>query len=386
MKKINILAPELPESISEATIIKWYKNINEYTIENEKLLDIETDKIVLEIYSPKNGKIIKIFKKKGDLIQSNEILGIIKKKKKKNKNKFLNNNITKKKYKKKELLNNNIIKKKYKKKKNKYFNYSPSIRRSMKKNKSLKIFKKKKNIINKIKKKSRKKKCIPMSNIRKYISKKLLKAKNNSAIVTTFNEVNMLNIINIRKKYGEVFKKKHNIKLGFMSFYVKAVVESLKKFPIINAYIDKNNIVYYKYFDISIAVSTSKGLITPILKNSDKMNIVEIENKIKELAYKGENNKLSIKELQGGNFTISNGGIYGSLLSTPIINFPQSAILGMHSIQKRAIIINNKIKIMPMMYLALSYDHRLIDGKDAINFLKNIKEIIEDHIRILLNL
>jgi 2-oxoglutarate dehydrogenase E2 component (dihydrolipoamide succinyltransferase) len=232
----------------------------------------------------------------------------------------------------------------------------------------------------------RSQKRVPMTRLRKTIANRLLEAKNSTAMLTTFNEVNMKPIMDLRKQYADVFEKKHGIRLGFMSFYVKAVTEALKRFPEVNAAIDGDDIVYHNYFDVSIAVSTPRGLVTPVLRDCDKMNLAEIEKAIKELALKGRDGKLSIDDLTGGNFTITNGGVFGSLMSTPIINPPQSAILGMHKIQDRVMVVDGKMEILPMMYLALSYDHRIIDGKESVGFLVTVKELLEDPTRILLDI
>jgi 2-oxoglutarate dehydrogenase complex dihydrolipoamide succinyltransferase (E2) component len=228
-------------------------------------------------------------------------------------------------------------------------------------------------------------KRVKMTRLRQRIAERLLESQKNTAMLTTFNEVNMQSIMLLRKKYGEIFQKKHGIRMGFMPFYVKSVVYALKKFPEINAYIDKTDIVYYKNFDINIAISTPRGLIAPVLKNADSMSMAEIEKKIQEFSIKGFENNIHINELTGGNFTITNGGVFGALLSTPIINPPQTAILGIHLIHDRPMAVNGKITILPMMYLALSYDHRLIDGKESINFLSTIKNILEDFNRILID-
>ncbi len=228
-------------------------------------------------------------------------------------------------------------------------------------------------------------KRVPMTRLRKTIATRLLEAKNSTAMLTTFNEVNMEPIMSLRKQYQEVFEKRHGIRLGFMSFYVKAVTEALKRFPDVNASIDGDDIVYHNYFDISIAVSTPRGLVTPVLKDCDKLSVAEIEKGIRELALKGRDGKLTLADMTGGNFTITNGGVFGSLLSTPIINLPQSSILGMHKIQDRPMAVNGKVEILPMMYLALSYDHRIIDGKESVGFLVTIKELLEDPTRLLLD-
>jgi len=232
----------------------------------------------------------------------------------------------------------------------------------------------------------RSQKRVPMTRLRKTIANRLLEAKNSTAMLTTFNEVNMKPIMDLRKQYADVFEKRHGIRLGFMSFYVKAVTEALKRYPEVNAAIDGDDIVYHNYFDVSIAVSTPRGLVTPVLRDCDKLNLAEIEKGIKDLALKGRDGKLAIDDLTGGNFTITNGGVFGSLMSTPIINPPQSAILGMHKIQDRVMVVDGKMEILPMMYLALSYDHRIIDGKESVGFLVTVKELLEDPTRILLDI
>ncbi|BBI01247.1 dihydrolipoyltranssuccinase [Buchnera aphidicola (Nipponaphis monzeni)] len=392
---VHIYAPELPESTINATVINWYKKKGEQVYCDEILVDIETDKIVLEVSATSNGILDKILKKKGEKILSKELLGIIHLIK--NSNEINNKLLIENKKNNSTLIKNRI--------------FSPKLRRFTKHEKlkinkvmqesdinHISVFvpnqctdKKKINDSNKylpIKQKDNTRTInrVPMSQLRKCISKRLVAATNNMAMLTTFNEVNMQSIIQLKKKYSDVFEKTHSIKLGLTSFFVKAVVEALKIFPKMNASIDGEEIIYYNYFDISIAMSTNRGLVTPVLKNVDFMNICDIEKEIKSFKLKANNKKLLIDDLTGGNFTITNGGIFGSLFSTPIINPPQTAILGLHTIQNRPIAINkNDMRILPMMYLALSYDHRLIDGEDAIKFLKKIKEIIEDYSRIILN-
>lgn len=401
---IDIHAPELPESVINATIINWYKKEGDSITSNEILADIETDKIVLEVTSPAQGIIHSILKHKGSKICSKERIGII-----------LNQQITLD-TKKNQLdinpiqqdkkINSICIQKKF---------LSPKLRRLSKSNNLISSYinkydytkldihanilkndhqMKQNNLmtsqVNNVNKENecfkRNQTRIPMSSMRKKISERLLESQKNMAMLTTFNEVNMQSIIKLRQKYKKMFEKKYKVKLGFMSFFVKAVSSALKFFPEINASIDNEDIIQYDYFDISIAISTSRGLITPVLKNVDSMRMSEIELKIKEFAIQGDTGKLQIEDLIGGNITISNGGIFGSLLSTPIINPPQSTILGMHTIKKRTMVINDNIQILPMMYLALSYDHRLIDGKQAVSFLIRIKENLEDVSRILLEI
>ena len=229
-------------------------------------------------------------------------------------------------------------------------------------------------------------KRVPMSRLRSTIAKRLVSVKQETAMLTTFNEVDMLPIKDLRKKYGAEFENEHEVKLGFMGFFVMAAVQALKKFPVVNASIDGNDVVYHGFQDIGVAVSTERGLVVPVIKDADTKSLPEIEKSILEYSEKARNGKLSIEEMQGGTFTISNGGIFGSLLSTPILNAPQTAILGMHAIQDRPVAINGDITIRPMMYLAMSYDHRLLDGKEAVTFLVSIKEQLESPERLLLNL
>ena len=229
-------------------------------------------------------------------------------------------------------------------------------------------------------------KRVPMSRLRSTIAKRLVSVKQNTAMLTTFNEVDMLPIKDLRSKYGAEFEKEHEVKLGFMGFFVIAAVQALKKFPVVNASIDGDDIVYHGFQDIGVAVSTDRGLVVPIIKDADTKSLPEIEKSILSYSEKARNGKLSIEEMQGGTFTISNGGIFGSLLSTPILNAPQTAILGMHAIQDRPVAINGEVVIRPMMYLAMSYDHRLLDGKEAVTFLVSIKEQLESPERLLLNL
>ncbi|QCI27204.1 dihydrolipoyllysine-residue succinyltransferase [Buchnera aphidicola] len=386
MNQTNILVPELPESINKATVVKWYKKIGDLVKQDEVLVDIETEKVILEVPSQVNGILIKILQSTGTIVHNKQILGYIKEIKE---NKNLKKNI--------------FFKNKIQNKKNHFEisnnqrNYlSPSLRRiiatknNLLNNSNNQDFKfnyskkKKKLLINDttLNKEHR----VPITIVRKRIAERLLRTMHNTAMLTTFNEVNMKSIIEIRKKYSVLFQEKYNVKLGLMSFFVKSVVESLKQFPSINARIDNDEIVYYKFFDINIAISTNKGLVTPILKNADKMSMADIEKKIKYFVLQGNEGKLQLSDLLGGNFTITNGGTFGSLLSTPIINPPQTAILGIHAINNRVIAIDGNIKIAPMMYIALSYDHCMIDGKEAVSFLNMIKNILEDFSRILLNI
>ncbi|CAL4321055.1 dihydrolipoyllysine-residue succinyltransferase [Buchnera aphidicola] len=386
MEEINILVPELPESINTATVIKWHKKIGEYIQEDEIIVDIETEKVILEVPSSINGMLITILKNEGDIVISKQILGKLKNIEKGSIKKLYqdidNNNQKNKKI---QDINNHIN-----------IHYSPSQRREIIKkdtnqdlssnnNIKKKDISKTKSIKNNIVT-TRNIKKVPMTVIRKRISERLLQTVKNTAMLTTFNEVNMQSILQIRNKYRNFFQKKYNIRLGLMSFFIKAVVEALKCFPIINAKIDDNQIIFYEYFDINIAIASDKGLLTPLLKDVNLMSMAQIEQKIQYFITAANAETITLEDLLSGNFTITNGGVFGSLLSTPIINPPQTAILGMHKIQDRVIVIDKKMTIAPMMYLSLSYDHRLIDGKEAIGFLKKIKNILEDFSRILLNI
>ncbi|AMA64898.1 Dihydrolipoyllysine-residue succinyltransferase component of 2-oxoglutarate dehydrogenase complex [Candidatus Arsenophonus lipoptenae] len=404
MKRIEILVPDLPESVMDAIVVNWHKKPGDQVIRDEILVEIETDKVVLEIPAVDSGVLESIVKKEGAIVLSKELLGYI----------IANDKVEK-------TTNiKNIIPPKYNDdinlEKENDNTLTPAVRRLIAKhelnpsnikgsgikdriipddvNKHIKD-KKNKNILTEQKDNTnikvsssvsnRNEKSIPMTPLRRRIAERLLKAKNNAAILTTFNEVNMKPILDLRKQYGESFENRHGIRLGLMSFYVKATVEALKRYPEVNASINDLNIIYHNYFDISIAISTPRGLVTPVLRNVDLMSMAEIEKKIKEFSIKGRDGKLTIDELTGGNFTITNGGVFGSLMSTPIINPPQSGILGMHIIKDRAMVVDGVVKILPMMYLALSYDHRLIDGRESVSFLITIKNMLEDPARLLLD-
>ncbi|ADD79558.1 dihydrolipoyllysine-residue succinyltransferase [Candidatus Riesia pediculicola] len=392
--KNPVLAPNLSESVSEANVLKWRKKVGDFVKEGELLVEIETDKIVLEISSPVSGTLESVLKGVGSLVKSREVLGYV-------------NNCGDRKY--IEKLSSDYFQKKSNR--NESFS-SPSLRRKILKDqnklltqkKNLKeldnFFKEEMNSVDKKKypfgnmdlslkksmeKKNKSYKIIPMTNIRKCISDRLLRSKNNSVTLTTFNEINMQSIMNIRRSYERSFEKMYGFKMGITSFFVKACANSLKKYPEINASIDRENILYHNHIDINVAVSTKRGLITPILRKVEELHLVDIEKKIKEIIEKSSKNYLDLQDLKSGSFTITNGGIFGSLMSTPIINPPQSAILGMHVVQDRVISENKEIKISPMMYVTLSYDHRIIDGKEAIGFLLDVKESLENPILLLLS-
>lgn len=428
---LEILVPNLPESVADATVAVWHKKEGEKVQLSEILLEIETDKIMLEVPSAKTGILEKILEQEGSIVVSGQILGYLQIDNSDIVNKININQTISKKEDIQSNLNKNIFESNQytADKESKTIVISPSARKLITEKglnienikgsgvkgrvtrkdieiyiqeqllttnsqidsvSSKDVYEDNYNILNNAKniiqvKHVRTDKRIKMNRLRKTIAERLLNVTNSTAMLTTFNEVNMQKVMVLRNKYKELFEQRYKTKLGFLSFYVKAVLEGLRKFPEINASIDGEDIVYYDYFDISIAVSTERGLVTPVLKNVNMLNFSDIEKEIKSLAQKGRSGKLTLEELKGGNFTITNGGIFGSLISTPIINPPQSAILGMHVIKERPVAVNGEIKILPMMYLALSYDHRLIDGKDAVSFLVTIKELIEDPIRLLLD-
>ena len=393
---IQIKAPTFPESVADGTIANWLKNEGDVVKQDEIIAEIETDKVVLEVVAPNDGKLLKVIKAEGDIVLSAEIIGEfddsveVSVKKDTNNTKLTSDKVTEETITKKagpaakKLISENNLNK-------------SEIKSSGKGNRVTK-----EDVINhleeselknntKIKKPSiaasgRTEKRVPMSRLRATIADRLLTVKQNTAMLTTFNEVDMQPIKDLRSKYGEEFLKQHEVKLGFMGFFVIAAVQALKKFPLVNASIDGNDIVYHGFQDIGVAVSTERGLVVPVIKDADMQSLPEIEKSILNYSLKARDGKLSMEEMQGGTFTISNGGIFGSLLSTPILNAPQTAILGMHSIQDRPVAINGNVEIRPMMYLAMSYDHRLLDGKEAVSFLVSIKEQLESPERLLLNL
>jgi len=396
---VKIKSPTYPESVADGTISNWVKKEGESVKQDELIAEIETDKIVLEVLSPIDGEISKIVKNEGEIVLSGELIAEVQ-------DNNLSSNISvnsKVESKTKEVITS--------KDNSKSAGHGPAIRRLLDEHKinpknitgsgkDGRILKTDiKNYLNKLNNQSENKKDekqiksngrdeerVPMSRMRSTIANRLLSVTQETAMLTTFNEVDMQPIKSFRDKYGEDFKQNHGIKLGYMGFFVAASIIALKKYPIANASIDGNEVVYHGYQDISVAVSTDRGLVVPVIRDADIMTLPEIEKMILEFSSKAQDGKLTIDEMQGGTFTISNGGVFGSLLSTPILNAPQTAILGMHKIQDRPIVVDGKIEIRPMMYLALSYDHRLLDGKDAVSFLISIKEQLEKPEGLLLNL
>ena len=402
---IEIKAPTFPESVADGTIANWLKKEGENVNQDEVIAEIETDKVVLEVLAQSDGVISKILKSEGETVASSEIIGEFEesdgsseikntepekkdkpaKEEKTNTPKTAKTNIDNKKIapaaKKiiaEESLNSNDI--------NPTGKDNRITKADVVNHLSADHHEDENFIKSSISKSDRPEKRVPMSRLRSTIAKRLVSVKQETAMLTTFNEVDMLPIKDLRAKYGAEFENEHGVKLGFMGFFVIAAVQALKKFPVVNASIDGNDVVYHGFQDIGVAVSTERGLVVPVIKDADTKSLPEIEKSILEYSEKARNGKLSIEDMQGGTFTISNGGIFGSLLSTPILNAPQTAILGMHAIQDRPVAINGDVAIRPMMYLAMSYDHRLLDGKEAVTFLVSIKEQLESPERLLLNL
>ncbi len=421
----KILVPVLGESITEATVTKWLKKKGDNVVADEAVVELETDKVNLEVPAPASGVISEINSKDGDTVEVGTVLGMISEgsalqeekedepiKENVEKNNVINLEIEKKKDTKKTqepllldeepLVLTDEVEETKPIKQNKTL--SPAVRKMVVENKinldEVKGTGKDGRILkgdlislmgtnpqpNERKIKYGEEERIKMSRLRQTIAKRLKEAQNNAAMLTTFNEVDMSNVISMRKDNQEDFQNSYGIKLGFMSFFVKACIVGLKLFPAINAEVENDEMVYKNYYNVSFAVGTEKGLVVPVLKNADEMSFADIEKNIKDLSDKAKNGSLTIEDLQGGTFTISNGGVYGSMLSTPILNPPQSAVLGMHNIVERPVVVDGEIKARPVMFLALSYDHRIIDGKESVSFLKTVKENLEDPRRLFLNL
>jgi 2-oxoglutarate dehydrogenase E2 component (dihydrolipoamide succinyltransferase) len=426
----KIVVPILGESITEATVSKWLKNQGDAVKADEPIVELETDKVNLEVPSPVSGVLSEISSKNGMVVEVGALLGIVsdngtetisneeinKIDPSLNKNNVVNlevpQNETKvfdKKTEKNQLeepliLTNEIKEEKILNEKSEKQTLSPAVRKIIAERKidiqpvkgtgkDGRILKS--DLINLMGEQSKpserkvkygQEERIRMTRLRQTIAKRLKQAQENAALLTTFNEVDMTSIMEMRRENQEDFQSRYGVKLGFMSFFVKACIVALKSFPAVNAEIDGEDIVYKNYYNISFAVGTEKGLVVPVLKNADELSFADIEKNIKEISEKAKDGKLTIEDLQGGTFTISNGGVYGSMLSTPILNLPQSGVLGMHNIVERPVVVDDEIKIRPIMYLALSYDHRIIDGKESVSFLKMIKENLEDPRRLFLDI
>ncbi len=391
MSIIEIKVPQLSESVTEATLLAWHKKAGEAVNEGENLIDIETDKVVLELPAIKSGVLSKVLKIEGDKVAAGEVIA---------------------------LLDTEAAAAASRVKVDVAPAVTPSARKlasaqdvdtaslqgSGRKGAVTKedvqaaaaktstvaraepVAVKPAAYIPPPVSGSRLEQRVPMTRIRQRIAERLLQSQQNAAILTTFNEVNMRAVIDLRTKYKDAFEKKHGVKLGFSSFFVKAAVQALKKFPIVNASVDGTDVVYHGYFDVGMAIGSERGLVVPIIRDADKLSIADIEKQIAEFAARAKEGKLTLEELTGGTFSITNGGVFGSMLSTPIINPPQSAILGIHATKDRPVAENGQVVIRPMNYLALSYDHRIIDGREAVQFLVEIKDVLESPERVLLEL
>ena len=400
---VEIVVPALGESVSEATIAKWYKKAGDGVKLDELILELETEKVTLEVSASAEGILETILKKEGDVVTVGEILGSIKAGAVPSG--VASNSVDSNKSQAVPVANPII---EQGKKVDQVTTMPPSVQKLMTENnlnsasivgtgKDGRI--NKGDVLNALAVPSgvmqtvgailsgdKPVEKVRMSRLRKTIAQRLKDSQNTAAILTTFNEIDMLNVMNLRKKHREEFEKKHGVKLGFMSFFVKAVVNALKEVPAVNAEIDGDDIIYKHYYDIGVAVGTEQGLVVPVVRNADKMSFSTIEKEIVSLAVRARDGKLSMSDLTGGTFSITNGGVYGSLLSTPIINPPQSGIIGLHNTQERPVAIDGRVEIRPMMYIALSYDHRIIDGKDAVTFLIKVKQAIENPERLLFDL
>lgn len=405
---IEIKAPTFPESVQDGTVATWHKKPGEAVARDELIVDIETDKVVLEVVAPADGALSEIVKNEGEVVLSNEVIG-----------KFTAGeapaagetskqdapstdtsapatadeeskvNPAAKKLAEEKGLDLSRIQgtgKDGRITKEDVINFEKTNGQPAAKAQGARSQAKADAATTSVQGDAHRiEKRVPMTRLRARIAERLLDASRNTAMLTTFNEVNMAPVMELRKRYRDRFEKTHNgTKLGFMGFFVKAVVEALRRFPAVNASIDGGDVVYHGYQDIGVAVSTEKGLVVPVLRNAENMGLADIENNIRDFGLRARDGKLGIDEITGGTFTITNGGVFGSLMSTPILNPPQAAILGMHKIQERPMAVDGKVEVLPMMYLALSYDHRLIDGKDAVQYLVAVKEMVEDPARMLL--
>lgn len=426
---IEVRVPALPESVADATVVNWHKSVGESVQRDETLVDLETDKVVLEVPAPTDGVIEEILHSDGATVNADDLLAKI------TQNSAIKVTPTEKD-------NGTVVKETVSPPAmTGTFNasdLSPAVRRLLKehdltvaevpgsgkdgrvsksdvmsyldnrkengtqsveksgaspetmsgKNKDRQVpaSESKVSLEAQTSKSDREEKRVPMSRLRARVAERLLQAQHNAAMLTTFNEVNLKAVMDMRAQYKDQFEKKHGVRLGFMSFFTKAVVESLKRFPQVNASIDGNDIVYHGYFDVGIAVSTERGLVVPVIRNVDTKSMANIEKAIGDYALRARDGKLQLEDMQGGTFTITNGGVFGSLLATPILNPPQTGILGMHKIEQRPVVEKGEIVIRPMMYIALSYDHRLIDGKESVQFLVSVKELLEDPSRMLLEI
>ena len=385
--QIEVKVPQLSESVSEATLVSWHKQPGEAVAEGENLIDIETDKVVLELPAIKSGMLTKILKQNGDKVTSNEVIALLDTDAKPDVSRAAQPDVMAK----------------------EQAAVMPAAQKIAAENKidtaavsgsgrDGRVIKE--DVLIAMQEKAavpatavpqptvggRVEQRVPMTRIRQRIAERLLQSQQNAAILTTFNEVNMLPVIELRNHYKDAFEKKHGVKLGFMSFFIKATLLALHKFPVVNASVDGTDIIYHGYYDIGVAIGSERGLVVPIIRDADKLSLADIERQIIDFGARAKDGKITLEELTGGTFSISNGGVFGSMLSTPIINPPQSAILGIHATKDRPVAENGQVVIRPMNYLALSYDHRIVDGRDAVLFLATIKEALEYPGRVLLDL
>ena len=382
MTIIEVKVPQLSESVSEATLLSWHKHVGDAVSEGENLIDVETDKVVLELPAAKSGVLTRIIKGDGEKVTSNELIA--------------------------QIDTAGVAAKSPAPHAAAVSAVSPSVRKLARENdidaaslqgsgRSGRVTRE--DVLNAVQQinppqgvpgiapsGNRPEQRVPMTRIRQRIAERLLQSQQNSAILTTFNEVNMQPVMDLRNKYKDAFEKKHGIKLGFSSFFVKAAVLALQKFPIVNASVDGSDIIYHGYFDIGMAIGSERGLVVPVIRDADRLSLADIEKQIADFGARAKVGKLTLEELTGGTFSVSNGGVFGSMLSTPIINPPQAAILGIHATKDRPVAENGQVVIRPMNYLALSYDHRIIDGREAVLFLVTIKEALEYPGRVLLDL
>ena len=420
---IEVKVPELPESIADAVVASWYKKAGEVVKQDETLVDLETDKVILEVPAISNGVITKILFQEGDTVTADQVLAII--------DETATASATEEAPKKQQAETQALSQASGQTAESGQTSVnpiSPSAQKLMAENniepsvvkgsgKGGRVLKE--DVLSYIKSEDRSEykveqdkqeaspasseakldshpvsasaeqrieRRVPMTRLRARIAERLLQAQQNAAILTTFNEVNMKPVMDLRARYKGEFEKEFGVKLGFMSFFIKASIEALKKFPVVNASIDGNDVVYHGYYDIGVAVSGPAGLVVPVIRNAEDMSVAEVEQAIIDYATKARDNKLAIEDITGGTFTISNGGVFGSMLSTPILNPPQSAILGMHTIKQRPMVVDDEVVVLPMMYLALSYDHRIVDGREAVQFLVTIRDMLEDPSRMLLGI
>lgn len=421
----EVKVPQLPESVADATLVNWHKKEGDRVERDENLVDIETDKVVLECPAPAAGVLKSIKVEDGSTVGSNDVIAVIEEGEGGGSSDSSSEDTSKEDAGKDEGQKEEKAESKKEEKASKLKSsdkpLSPSVRRLVEehdldpsdidgtgkdgrltKADVLDFIEGGKKSRGKAASKSaasssapkpaqrpsgsREERRVPMSRLRARIAERMMEANNDTAMLTSFNEIDMTAVMELRKKYKDKFAEEHGIKLGFMSFFVKAALEALKKFPVVNASIEGNDVIYHDYFDVGIAVSTEKGLVVPVLRDVDQQSLADIENNLADYAKKAREGKLALEDMTGGTFTITNGGVFGSLFSTPILNRPQSAILGMHAIKERAVVVDGKVEARPMMYIALTYDHRIIDGKEAVLTLVTIKEMLEDPARLLMGI